>query len=188
MAAAGLMVGVFPAGDAYAGYVMSTSERPNALAIAGAWVGAWYWFALLALIFVFLPLLFPNGRLPSRRWIPVAVAVGVGTTAAVILAGLTETLSGQDVEYQIDNPIGIKGLGDLEELPFFWVLDVLLAIVLVGAVASIAVRFRRSRRPERQQLIPELSHMRWWWPWSLPFMAPGSLWFSRFFLETSRVI
>lgn len=60
MAAAGLMVGVFPAGDAYAGYVMSTSERPNALAIAGAWVGAWYWFALLALIFVFLPLLFPK--------------------------------------------------------------------------------------------------------------------------------
>jgi hypothetical protein len=68
MAAAGLMVGVFPAGDAYAAYVMSSSGRPNALAIAGAWVGAWYWFALLALIFVFLPLLFPDRRLPSRRW------------------------------------------------------------------------------------------------------------------------
>lgn len=53
---------------------------------------------------------------------------------------------------QIDNPIGIRGLGDLEELPFFWVLGVLLAIGLVGAVASVAVRFRRSRGPERQQL------------------------------------
>jgi hypothetical protein len=152
MAAAGLMVGVFPAGDAYAGYVMSISERPNALAIVGAWVGAWYWFALLALIFVFLPLLFPDGRLPSRRWTPVAVVVGIGAAAAVILGGLTETLSGQDVEYQFDNPIGISGLGDLEELPFFWVLGVFLAIGLIGAVASIAVRFRRSRGAERQQL------------------------------------
>jgi hypothetical protein len=152
MAAAGLMVGVFPAGDAYAGYVMSISERPNALAIVGAWVGAWYWFALLALIFVFLPLLFPDGRLPSRRWTPVALVVGIGAAAAVILGGLTETLSGQDVEYQFDNPIGISGLGDLEELPFFWVLGVFLAIGLIGAVASVAVRFRRSRGAERQQL------------------------------------
>lgn len=152
MAAAGLMVGVFPAGDAYAGYVISISGRPIALAIAGAWVGTWYWFALLALTFVFLPLLFPDGRLPSRRWTPVAVVAGIGTAAAVILGGLTETLSGQDVEYQIDNPIGIKGLGDLEELPLFWVLGVFFAIGLVGAVASVAVRFRRSRGPERQQL------------------------------------
>lgn len=147
MAAAGLMIGVFPAGDAYSGYVMSTSGRPNALAVAGAWVGAWYWYVLLALIFVWLPLLFPDGRLPSRRWTPVAVVVGVAGAAAAIIAGLTETLSGQDVEYQIDNPIGVKGLGDLEELPFFWVFGVFLAIGLVAAVASVAVRFRRSGAP-----------------------------------------
>ena len=51
---------------------MTTRGEPDALAVLGAWVQSWYWVLLLALVFVVLPLLFPDGRLPSRRWRPAA--------------------------------------------------------------------------------------------------------------------
>jgi hypothetical protein len=55
--------------------------------------------------------------------------------------------------YRIDNPIGIEGLGHVENLPLFGVLlNGLLVIAFVGAAASVVVRFRRSRGVERLQL------------------------------------
>jgi hypothetical protein len=55
--------------------------------------------------------------------------------------------------YEIDNPIGIEGLGPVENLPIFGVLlNGLLLIAFVGAAASVVVRFRRSRRVERLQM------------------------------------
>jgi hypothetical protein len=147
------MVGLFPTGDAYAAYVMTTRGEPDALAVLGAWVNSWYWFLLLALLFVYLPLLFPDGRLPSRRWLPVAVVVGIGLLGLVVLGMLTDTLSGQDVEYRIENPIGIEGLAPVEDLPIFGVLfGFVYFIGILGAVTSVVVRFRRSCGPERQQM------------------------------------
>jgi hypothetical protein len=152
MATIALIVGLFPAGDAYAGYVMVTRGHPDALAFLGAWVQSWYWLLLLALTFVYLPLLFPDGRLPSRRWLPLAVVPGIATLATVVLGALTDTLSGQNVDYSIDNPIGIEGLEPVEELPIFGLLNVLLGVGIVAAMVSVVVRFRRSRGVERQQM------------------------------------
>ncbi|MDP8949385.1 MAG: hypothetical protein M3N00_03960 [Actinomycetota bacterium] len=152
MAVVALMVSLFPAGEAYAAYVMTTRGRPDALAVVGAWVQSWYWLLLFALAFVYLPLLFPDGRLPSRRWLPVAVMPGIGTLGVVVLGALTDTLTGQDVDYRIDNPIGMEGLDHVEDLPVFVVFGGLFAVGAVGAVASVVVRFRRSRGIERQQM------------------------------------
>jgi hypothetical protein len=152
MATIALIVALFPAGDSYAGYVMVTRGHPDALAILGAWVQSWYWLLLLALTFVYLPLLFPDGRLPSRRWLPLAVVPGIAALATVVLGALTDTLSGQNVDYRIDNPIGIDGLEPVEELPVFGLLNVLLGVGIVAAMVSVVVRFRRSRGVERQQM------------------------------------
>jgi hypothetical protein len=76
MSAIALMVSIFNAGGAYATYVLLTRGRPDALAVFGAWVANCYWFVTLALALFYLPMLFPNGRLPSRRWLPVAVIAG----------------------------------------------------------------------------------------------------------------
>src|SRR5918997_4284353 len=144
LVACALMVGLFPAGDAYAAYVMTTSGRSDLLAVAGAWVQSWYWYLLLALLLIYLPLLFPDGRLPSRRFAPVALLVAIGVLGLVVLGMLTGTLSGQDVDYRIVNPIGIEGLSAVEDLPIFDVLGGLVYFVgALGAFTDVVVRFRR---------------------------------------------
>jgi hypothetical protein len=97
-------------------------------------------------------MLFPDGRLLSRRWLWVAVPPGIATLATVVLGASTDTLTGQNVDYRIENPIGIEGLAPVEDLPVFGALGVLLGVGVLGAIASVAVRFRRSRGIERQQM------------------------------------
>jgi hypothetical protein len=156
MATIALMMAIFHAGLLYAAYVIATRGQPDALAVLGAWIGNWYWYLLLALAVIYVPLLFPDGRLPSRRWLPVAVLPGIATLSIVVLGALADTLVldpvVKDVHYRIENPIGIEGLGHVEDLPIFGVLTGLLLVGIVGAVASVMVRFRRSRGVERQQM------------------------------------
>ena len=131
---------------------MTTRGRPDALAVFGSWANGWYWFVLLALVFIYLPLFFPGGRLISRRWLPVALLPGIGIAGIIVLASLVETFRGQNVGYRIDNPIGVEGLVNVEALPVFFVFGGIYAVGAVGAFVSVAVRFRRSRGIERQQL------------------------------------
>jgi signal transduction histidine kinase len=152
LAGAALLVGLAPAGDLYAASVMTTRGRPDALAVVGAWLQSWYWMLMLALVFIGLPLLFPDGRLPSRRWWPVAALAGLGALGAVVLGMLTDALTGQDVDYRIDNPIGIDGFPPLEQSPAFAAISALYAVGVLGGVAAVVVRVRRSRGAERQQM------------------------------------
>jgi hypothetical protein len=131
---------------------MSTRGRPDGLAVIGAWANAWYWYLLLALAIIYLPLLFPDGRLPSRRWSPVAVIASIGTAGIIVLGALGEPLIGQRLPYQIHNPIGIAGLPPVEENPAFAVFGAIYVAGAVAATAAMVVRFRRSSGVERQQL------------------------------------
>jgi len=97
-----------------------------------------------------LALVFPDGRLPSRRWRPAAVGVALATLAA----GTTVTLfpgTGNPPFDHVQNPAGVHLLaGPL--LPLLVLsLAALLAGLAVGA-AAIAVRFRRATGVERLQL------------------------------------
>ena len=154
MAAIALMVAIFNAGGAYATYVMVTRGQPDALAVVGAWTANCYWFVMLALALFYLPMLFPDGRLLSRRWLPVAVVVGIAASGFVLPRAFMDTLPLNEAPgYEIDNPIGIEGLGPVENLPIFGVLlNGLLVIAFVGTAASVVVRFRRSRGVERLQM------------------------------------
>src|SRR5215211_4312595 len=127
MAAIAFMVAIFPAGGTYATYVMVTRGQPDALAVVGAWAGSWYWYVLIALAVIYLPLRFPDGRLPSRRWFPVAVVPGIGTLSIVVRGALVDTLFVEGAG-KIDNPIGIEGLAFAEDLPVFGLLNGLLIV------------------------------------------------------------
>jgi hypothetical protein len=154
LATVGLMVStIFGAGSGYATYVIATRGRPDALAVLGAWAANCFWFLMLALALIYQPLLFPDGRLLSRRWLSVAVLGGIGTLGFVIPGALVDTIPVNQVPGRgIANPIGIEGLGKLEDLPIFGVLEGLFLVAAFGAVASVVVRFRRSRGVERQQM------------------------------------
>ena len=149
--AVGLLSSAGVLGMEYAEYAYVT--RPGSLPGAGlaAWLN-WYWFPLLGLILVFTPLLFPTGRLLSARWRPVAVAAAIGIAAMTMLAALQPTITLQNEDYTIRNPIGLAGVPDPEEGVLGAVLLGLLFGCMAAAVASVGLRFRRSRGVERQQL------------------------------------
>jgi hypothetical protein len=153
MAAIAFMLSVCLPGGYYATYVMVTRGQPDALAVFGAWIFNCFWFLLLALTFVYLPLLFPDGRLLSRRWLPVAVVAGAMPLTVVVLRALMDTIPINEAPgFRIDNPIGIDGLGPVESLPVNGVMNAIFFVGFAGVVASVVVRFRRSRGVERQQM------------------------------------
>jgi hypothetical protein len=150
--AIGVGVGVLVAGTEYAYYgLVLDNEVPGAA--VGAWFEQWLWLPSTGLMVTFGLLLFPNGRLPSRRWRWVAWVTGSLIAFVTVGGMLEERLRGGHLPrdgYSVDNPIGIPGLGDVEET---WgpVLFLLLGCMLL-CMASIVSRFRRSRGDERQQL------------------------------------
>jgi hypothetical protein len=105
------------------------------------WELSW---ALLALLL----LLFPTGRLPSRRWRPVAWAAG----AVLVLAALSSPfLPGPPADGLRPNPIAIPALAGVLELAYDMAPPVLFGVIL-AALVSLVVRFRRATGIERQQL------------------------------------
>jgi hypothetical protein len=150
--AIGLLVATGTLATYYAEYAYVT--RPGSLpgAILAAWYSQQTWYPMLTLVFVFTPLLFPTGRLLSARWRPVAVAAVVATAGITALTSLQATLKPLNEHYAVPNPIGLAGIQDPENSPVGAVLFGLLLLCMGAAVLSLALRFRRSKGVERQQL------------------------------------
>jgi signal transduction histidine kinase len=114
------------------------------------WVAYWVWIPPTVLPMTFLILLFPDGRLPSRRWRAVAWAAGVGIVAGVLGAAFYPGLEEQ-IGAPGPNPFAVQeSRGALDILAGVAVPLILLGVI--GSVAAVVIRFRRSRGIERQQL------------------------------------
>ena len=117
---------------------------PAAIGSLGEWLAP----ATGALIGTYLILLFPNGRLPSRRWRPVAWLSGavivLMSVGSILTPGRLPDLGG------VRNPFG------LEQYP--WVGDVtqsvilLLPLCILASALSLVLRFHRSGGEEREQI------------------------------------
>jgi hypothetical protein len=137
-----------------AGIVRGRSTRV-AWSLPGAALAAWFswwWLPILGLIFVFTPLLFPTGRLPSPHWRPIAVTGALAITAVAVLGAVQPTLKLQNEEVYLPNPVGLAGAPDPEDGALGAVLLGVLAACMVASVVSVVLRFRRSSGVERQQL------------------------------------
>lgn len=109
------------------------------------------WVVGIMPVLLFLPMLFPDGHLPSRRWWPLAALCGA-LIAFLLLAVVfvTPLFAGSSGPPRVENPLYISGI-DQFEIPDV-VISIGLLVVLVGSVASLVVRFRRSKGDERQQI------------------------------------
>ena len=120
--------------------------------LTAAWFQNWIWVVSSALLSAYVPLLFPTGRLPSRRWRPVW---WMATIATVLLslgfAFHVGPLFNHLEAFNIPNPYAIEATGDLfaafTNLPF----DLLLLSMLLAAI-SLIVRLRRAHGEERRQI------------------------------------
>ena len=136
----------FAGGEAGMDYV---EEASNPARVSVAWMMSWSEYVWFGLAVVFLPLLFPHGRLPSRRWRPALWLGGAGLALGAVGSALTPGPLELREGSRIDNPLGVEG-GVPEALGLFSTLAQVIAVVL--AAASIVVRFRHARGVERQQL------------------------------------
>jgi hypothetical protein len=127
------------------------------------------WFSVLAAVLavsalLFLVLLFPDGRLPSRRWRPVRTGFLVVMAAAVvsqmqsgqyISGGLTDILDDSKASYP--NPLGIFP----QHGWFGGFVAVVVAATFASAVCAVASVFarRRGAGPERRKQLAWLGYV-----------------------------
>jgi signal transduction histidine kinase len=117
-----------------------------------AWLSNWIIDPVFpAGAFLFVLLLFPTGRLVGPRWRLLAGAA-VLITAGLLLATIPydAPISIAANVRSVPNPTAIKGSGAL--LGWLWVTWPGSLLLLLGAGASIVVRYRRSAGDERQQI------------------------------------
>jgi hypothetical protein len=133
--------------NAYAGYWLDGHPASEGLAKAGAAYASLGWMPEVLVPITFLLLLFPDGRLLTPRWRPVAWCAALGIAGAFVTTGLNP---GPLEDFpQIQNPFGIHSVlrDALEGLSFL-----LLLIGLVGAPLSLYLRLRRASGQEREQI------------------------------------
>jgi hypothetical protein len=111
-----------------------------------SWLTSWINLPGLVIGVVFLVLLFPDGRLPSRRWWPLGVAGAlVAAVPAVVLAAATWPERG---------PALVTPLGEDPEVvvAVFWpTFGAAMALAAISVVALV-LRYRRARTVQRQQI------------------------------------
>ncbi|MET0207123.1 MAG: hypothetical protein ABW228_08100, partial [Thermoleophilaceae bacterium] len=131
----------------YAEFWLDGNAASTTLGELAASYGDVSWIPAILPAATFLLLLFPNGRLPSRRWRPVAWCAGLGI-ALVFMGDFTDPGQLEDYPevvnaYGVDSPVLdlVEGIGAL-----------LLLVALVGSPLSLVLRYRRAGYEERQQI------------------------------------
>jgi hypothetical protein len=142
----GLVTGLDHLARGYAEFWLASGWGPRSLGETAAWFATWAW-TVQTIALTFLLLLFPNGRLPSPRWRPVAWCAGLGISGFVVGYAL---IAGPLGDFpQIVNPYGVDS-------PVVRVVEIAAGSVIVGSMVasaiSVIVRARRAGRVERQQI------------------------------------
>src|SRR5215208_5102738 len=108
----------------------------------------WIWVPPVGLLGIYMILLFPDGRLPSRRWRPFAWFAG----AAMILTSLAVTLSPGPLEDHpgVSNPFGLEGHSIVVRA--LLMSPVLLPVCILISAFSLVWRYRHSGGEVRLQI------------------------------------
>jgi signal transduction histidine kinase len=153
LAAAGLCFSLGSLAGEYSTYALKTKPGSLPGGDVMAWIGAWVWTPGIMLVLTFLLLLFPDGRLPSRRWRPIAwlaaLALALGTVPVVLTAW---SVPGS-ILIEITDTVPSAAPAAFKVAYNVQVAAILLMFVLgIVSAASLVVRFRRATGDERAQL------------------------------------
>lgn len=141
-----LAVGVSGAGAAAGAALAIVATEPSAWATAAVFVQSWIWVPGFLPLLTLIPLLYPDGHLPGRRWWPAAAAAVVGMALlATGAAAYPEEFQGR---IQLAKPWTSLALAEA----VFPVGGLLSMAACVAALAAIAVRWRRADGLGRRQL------------------------------------
>ncbi|MGK5681265.1 sensor histidine kinase [Actinoplanes sp. URMC 104] len=147
--ATGLVVMLSAALDGYAYYAIVHRREALPAGVWARWAQSWL-FALAWNLGTTLPLLlFPDGRLPSRRW---RWVVGV-TTAAIVLDTVAVALMPGPMGDTVPrpNPVGVaaaEGVLTTVDEAVFW----LCGTVTIVGVAAVVIRWRAATGAARERL------------------------------------
>jgi len=143
----GLLWQLVSAVAGYTGYALFA--RPGGLPAGRvtAWLLNWGWVLPLVLLPFFF-LLFPDGRLRSSRWRPVAWLAALAPVPIM----LRDALAPGPLEAvpSVTNPLGLPGAERLLSTVGA-AAEALLAPLVLASVACFVLRFRAARGVERQQ-------------------------------------
>jgi hypothetical protein len=140
-----LAIGTSYFSSEYAIYALQAQPHSLPAGEVLVWISSWM-LSITVGLQVFSLLLFPTGRLPSRRWKWLA-----WLTVAVTLIGVISSAfsSGQlDGLGPIRNPLGMEGFSNVYDV----VRSVMFPLLFLAVASSLFARLRRAVGVERQQL------------------------------------
>ena len=144
----GLLWMILAVTDSYSVYgVTKPGSVPFPVAV-GTLSNQWLWVPTVGLLGIYLVLLFPDGKLPSRRWRTLAWFSGV----MMVLLSVTGGLAPGPLENQggVPNPFGLEALPWLADVSY--IILPLLPLCIFASAVSMVLRYRRSRGEVRQQI------------------------------------
>lgn len=132
----------------YYGYYGAATPGSVPFPVAMAGISDSMWVPAMGLLGTYVLLLFPDGRLPSRRWRPVAWLSGAVilllSIGVMLVPGRLGNLAG------VRKPFGIEGAEWMTAGTY--VLLPLLPLCMLASALSLVLRYRRSGGEERQQI------------------------------------
>jgi hypothetical protein len=140
--------------------VLGVATFPGALPAAQqAGAAAEVSFAGVAFLLAFMVFLFPTGKLPSRRWRPVAAAgfllAGLSTIGLLVRPRLVQLPAPGGISLTFQNPLGVVHLPPVLRVVLIGTIggvSAVSAVFLAVAFVSLAMRYRAGGRQLRQQV------------------------------------
>lgn len=146
----GALTGASFACAEYERFAIAAGQPEAPLLVPAAFIASTGFIPAIGILVIFLPLLYPSGNLPSRRWRAVVaiaiVGISLGAIGPVLAPGPLGDPAGPLNPLVPPDPFStwiqtVSTLSNFAAPPIF-----------LAALASLLIRFRRSSGVERQQL------------------------------------
>ena len=138
-------------GPDYQYHALYGRDLPQAPLVPLVLVSNLGWAAGFPMLLVAIPLVFPDGRLLSRRW-----RIVIWASAAVAALGVASALFDPaplgDAKHPVHNPLGVPGTHDVLSFVDGPVYAALLVVLMAASIVSLVIRYRRAGADLRRQL------------------------------------